>query len=123
MQPDIDGTRTVLSLDTKVILMALATALLTAAGVFFQKLNGARAGNVFMSGWLLVATACFLPTFLISNKVFLMGGRMSLYVPLTAVTYVLSIALGHLYFAEAVPWGRWVGCGLIVVGVAVTARG
>src|SRR5215475_3804720 len=112
MQPPIDPTEppSLLSLDTKVILLALTVATLTSAGNFFQKLNGVREGNVFMSIWLILAVICFFPTFLITNAVFLMGGRMSLFVPLTATAYVISMLIGRFYFGETVSWGRWMGC-------------
>jgi drug/metabolite transporter (DMT)-like permease len=112
-----------LSLDTKVALLALSVATLTSAGNFFQKLNGVREGNVFLSLWLILATACFLPTFVITNAVFLMGGRMSLFVPLTATAYVISMLLGRFYFGEVVSWGRWLGFALILAGVGAIARG
>ena len=110
------------SLDSKVILLGLATAALTAAGVFFQKVNGIRGGNAIMSPWLALACVCFFPTFYIANRVFLTGGKMSLYVLATAATYVFSIGIGKVCFGEAVSVGRWVGCALIVAGIAVTAR-
>jgi drug/metabolite transporter (DMT)-like permease len=115
--------RSLLSLNAKVALLALAVAGLTAAGVFFQKLNGIRVGNVFISGWLILATLCFFPTFVITNKVFLMGGKVSVFVPLTAATYVFSILIGRFYFREAVSPVRWTGCALIIAGVAAIARG
>jgi uncharacterized membrane protein len=123
MPPTVDSTRPLLTLDTKVVLLALCTAALTAAGVVFQKVNGLREGNVFLSGWLVLATACFFPTFLISNKVFLMGGKMSLYVPVTALTYVLSMLVGRFYFGEGISWGRWLGCALILAGIGAIALG
>jgi hypothetical protein len=122
MQP-LEPRGFTLTLDTKVLLLGLLTAALTAAGVFFQKLNGVRAGNAYVSPWLALAVACFFPTFIIGNKVFLMGGKMSLYILATSATYVFSIAIGRMCFGEGVSIGRWVGCGLIVIGVAVTARG
>jgi len=94
-----------------------------AAGTFFQKVNGVRAGNPFVSGWLVLATICFLPTFLIANKVFLMGGRLSLFVPATAANYVFSMLIGRFYFGEDVSLVRWLGCGLIMLGVGAIARG
>ena len=118
-----DSTRTLFSLNARVALLALAVAGLTTAGVFFQKLNGVRVGNVFVSGWLLLATLCFFPTFVITNKVFLMGGKLSVFVPLTAATYVFSILIGRLYFGEAVSSVRWAGCALIIAGVVAIARG
>ncbi|HEY4014570.1 MAG TPA: hypothetical protein VGM06_14610 [Polyangiaceae bacterium] len=123
MQPLGEPTKSLLSLDAKVVLLGLATASLTAAGTFFQKLNGVRAGNVFVSLWLVLATICFFPTFVITNKVFLMGGRMSLFVPITAATYFLSMLASRFYFHEDVSVARWFGCGLIVAGVTVIAHG
>jgi uncharacterized membrane protein len=123
MQPLGEPAKSFLSLDAKVILLGLATAALTAAGTFFQKLNGVRAGNAFLSLWLVLATICFFPTFLITNKVFLMGGRMSLFVPITAATYFLSMLTSRFYFHEDVSLARWLGCGLIVAGVTVIAHG
>jgi drug/metabolite transporter (DMT)-like permease len=118
-----DPIRPLLALNTKVVLLALTVAALTAAGVFFQKINGVRVGNVFLSGWILLATICFFPTFLITNKVFLMGGRVSVFIPLTAATYVFSMLIGRFYFRETVSSARWVGCALIIAGVAAIARG
>ncbi|HLK38782.1 MAG TPA: hypothetical protein VKU41_18600 [Polyangiaceae bacterium] len=123
MQPSpIPEARPLLSLDAKVIALALLSAAFTALGIFFQKVNGVRSGNVFLSGWLVLATVCFFPTFLITNKVFAMGGRMSLFAPVTAAQYVLSVLVGRFYFGEAMPWAKWVGCALIVSGVAAIAR-
>jgi drug/metabolite transporter (DMT)-like permease len=117
------GGRTVLPSDTAVALLALCTAVLTAAGIFFQKLNGMREGGALVSWWLALSVACFFPTFVIANKVFLMGGKMSLFVPLTATTYVLSMLVGRFYFGESVSVVRWIGCGLILVGIGAIARG
>ena len=92
--------------------------------ILSEEINGMRAGNnAFLTGWLLLATLCFFPTFVITNKVFLMGGRMSLFVPVTAATYVLTMLTGRFYFGEVVSWTKWAGCGLIIAGVAAIARG
>jgi drug/metabolite transporter (DMT)-like permease len=112
-----------LGLEAQVVLLGLCTAALTAGGTFFQKLNGVRSGNAYLSGWLILATTCFFPTFLITNKVFLMGGRMSLYVPVTAAAYVLSMLAGRFYFNETVSWDKWFGCLLILAGVGAIVRG
>ncbi len=123
-QPTVDQAKTLLSLDAKVFLLGLTNATLTTAGIFFQKINGTRAGNnAYLSWWLVLATTCFFPTFIITNKVFLMGGRMSLYVPATAATYLLSMLLGRYYFGETVSFARWFGCALIILGVGAIARG
>ncbi len=108
---------------TKVVLLGLGVAGLTAAGNFLQKVNGVRGGHPIWSPWVLLATACFFPTFIITNKVFLLGGRMSLFVPVTAVTYFLSMLSGRFYFREDVSPLAWLGCGLIVAGVAMLVHG
>jgi multidrug transporter EmrE-like cation transporter len=123
MLPGIDPAKPLLTLDAKVVLLGLATAALTAAGTFFQKLNGVRVGSPLVSGWLVLAAIFFFPTFVITNKVFVMGGRLSLFVPVTATAYVLSMLLGRFYFGETVSWARWFGCVLIVAGVGAIARG
>jgi uncharacterized membrane protein len=115
--------RPLVTLNTKVVVLALTVAALTAAGTFFQKINGVRVGHMFLSGWILLATFCFFPTFLITNKVFLMGGKMSVFVPLTAATYVFSMLAGRFYFGETLSWDKWFGCLLIILGVGTIARG
>ncbi len=116
-------TRPLFALNVKVVVLALTVAALTAAGTFFQKINGVRMGHVVLSGWILLATFCFFPTFLITNKVFLMGGKMSVFVPLTAATYVFSMLAGRFYFGETLSWDKWCGCFLIIAGVGAIARG
>jgi len=123
MNLSTEPSRAAVLLNTKIVLLALAVAALTAAGTFFQKLNGVRVGNAFLSGWLLLATLCFFPTFVITNKAFLMGGKLSVFVPLTAATYVFTMLVGRFYFREAVSWDKWLGCALIIAGVAAIARG
>jgi drug/metabolite transporter (DMT)-like permease len=123
MQSPVDSVRPALMLDANVILLGLSTAALTAAGTFFQKVNGVRVGNAFLSGWLVLAVICFFPTFVITNKVFLAGGKMSLFVPATAAAYVFSMLVGRFYFGEEVSYNRWFGCALIVAGVGIVARG
>ncbi len=120
--PPIEPLPPLLTLNTKVALLGMGSAALTTLGIFFQKLNGVRAGNAYFSGWLFLATVCFFPTFVIANKVFLMGGRMSLFVPATALTYVFTMFVGSFYFGESIPSGRWIGCALIVAGVIAVVR-
>jgi drug/metabolite transporter (DMT)-like permease len=123
MQPSAaPAASSILSPDGRVVLAGFAVAALTAAGNFFQKLNGIRGGNAFVSVWLVLATVCFFPTFVIANKVFLMGGRLSLFVPATATAYVFSMVVGRVCFDEPVAWDKWLGCLLILAGVAVIVR-
>jgi drug/metabolite transporter (DMT)-like permease len=122
MQTPVDPAPQLLSPDTRVVLLGFCVAALTSAGNFFQKLNGVRGGNAYVSVWLLLATACFFPTYVIANKVFLMGGKLSLFVPATATAYVFSIIVGRLYFGEPVAWDKWFGCLLILAGVGTIVR-
>lgn len=112
-----------LSLDAQVALLGLANAVMMTAGSFFQKLNGTRAGGLLLSGWIVAATLCFLPTFFIGNLVFLRGGRISVFIPMSAATYVLTLIVARLYFREVVGGGQMLGCLLIVAGVVLIARG
>ena len=111
-----------MSVDTKVVLLALLDAILIAAGVFFQKLNGTRAASVWASPLLLVSFLCFAPTFFLANIAYAMGGRVSLFVPVTAVCYVMILAVGRFIFGEAIGPPQLFGCLLILAGVALTAR-
>jgi uncharacterized membrane protein len=122
MEPAAQQVR-VLASDAEVAIWGLCTAALTAAGIFFQKLNGVRAGHPLLSPWLALAVICFFPTFLIANKIFLLGGRMSLFVPATAANYVFSMLISRYYFGEEVSYTRWFGCALIVAGVTAIAGG
>ena len=121
MEPAAENARVLAS--AEVALWGLVTAALTAAGIFFQKLNGVRSGHPLWSGWLILAVICFFPTFIIANKIFLLGGRMSLFVPVTAANYVFSMVISRYYFGEEVSPLRWFGCTLIVAGVTAIARG
>jgi drug/metabolite transporter (DMT)-like permease len=112
-----------LSSDTRDVLLGFAVAALTAGGNFFQKLNGVRGGNAYVSPWLVAAMICFFPTYVIANKLFLMGGKLSLFVPATATAYVFSVILGRVCFDEPVAWDKWFGCLLILAGVATIVRG
>ena len=123
LSPPLLPPSTLLAVDTKVALLALATATLTTGGLFFQKLNEVRAGGVLLSGWLVLSLICFLPTFFITNLAFQLGGRMSLYVPVTAAQYALTMLAGRYYFNEEVAWDKWLGCALILAGVGAIARG
>lgn len=121
--PTPDHARALLSLDAKVVIFGLLNATLMTVGMCLQKLNGMRGGHPLWSGWLLLSLVCFAPTFPIANKVFLAGGRMSLFIPMGALSYVLAMLAGRFYFGEIVSMTKWAGCALILAGVTVTARG
>ena len=42
---------------------------------------------------------------------------LSYVLPVTSIGYVLSAALGKVFFGEQVTWQRWLGTAFIVVGI------
>ena len=112
-----------MSVDQKVVLLALFNALLITAGTGFQKLNGIRGGNAYFNPLLLVAFLCFAPTFFVANVAYNLGGRTSLFVPVSAVNFVLIALLGRLYFNEPISLQQTFGVALIVGGVGLVATG
>ncbi|MFO0614494.1 MAG: hypothetical protein U0414_18055 [Polyangiaceae bacterium] len=112
----------VASTHVKVVLLAVLNGALVSGGGALQRLNGERGGHPVWSVWILLAMLCMGPSFLVSNWAYSIGGKMSLFVPVTAVTYVFSLLLAKFAFHEDVDWLSWVGCGLVVAGVAVSAR-
>ncbi len=109
--------------DLKVILLAVLNACLITGGVGFQKLNAIRGGNPFFSGWIVGAFICLAPTFFIGNIAFVIGGRMSVFIPVISIHYVLIALMGHWLFDEGLAPQQVLGLGLIVAGVAlITSR-
>lgn len=104
-----------------VVLLAILNAALVAGGGAFQRLAASR-GHPLWSGWMLLAILCLAPSFLVVSWAYAIGGKISLFVPVTAVGYVLSLVLAKYAFHEDVRWVQWLGCGIIVVGVALIAR-
>jgi drug/metabolite transporter (DMT)-like permease len=110
------------SAHVKVVLLALLNGALVSGGGALQRLNGERHGHPVWSVWILLAMLLMGPSFLVSNWAYSIGGKMSLFVPVTAVTYVFSLILAKVAFKETVDWLQWVGCGFVVVGIAISAR-
>lgn len=111
-----------LSTHVKVILLSVLNAALVAGGGAFQRLNAERHGHPIWSGWMLLAIACLAPSFLVVTWAYSIGGKMSLFVPVTASGYVFSLLIARLGFREEVGWLDWLGCFVVIVGVAITAR-
>ncbi len=111
-----------LSTDVKVILLSVLNAALVAGGGAFQRLNAQRNGHPIWSGWMLLAIVCLAPSFLVVSWAYSIGGKMSLFVPVTAVGYIFSLLLARFAFDEKVGGLEWLGCAIVIVGVAITAR-
>lgn len=110
------------STHVKVVLLSVLNAALVAGGGAFQRLNAERGGHPIWSWWMLAACVCLAPSFLVVSWAYSIGGKMSLFVPVTAIGYVFSLLLAKLAFKEEVGWLEWLGCGIVIVGVAITAR-
>lgn len=112
-----------MSVDVKVALLGLLNAALMAAGSVFQKVHGIRTGSVATpSAWLLAALVCFTPTFFIGNLAYAIGGRISIFVPMSAAMYILVTVAGKIVFGEALATTQVLGCAFILAGVALIAR-
>jgi drug/metabolite transporter (DMT)-like permease len=109
---------------------AIGAIVLGSAGHLFIKLGltlGAhtgsagllnRAGNYLLQPWVIAGLAVYacgtaLWIYAVSQR------QISLLYPLTALTYVLVAVGGKLFFAEFISAGRWLGIGVVVVGVAM----
>ncbi|MCL6594313.1 MAG: EamA family transporter, partial [Alicyclobacillus sp.] len=47
---------------------------------------------------------------------------LSLLYPLQSLAYVAAVCVGMWVFHEPVPWTRWLGLAVILVGVVLVAR-
>jgi uncharacterized membrane protein len=106
----------------KVVLLGVLNAALVAAGVSLQKLNALRSGNLVLSGWIVAAAACMAPTFFIGNLALSIGGRMSVFVPVTALVHLFVLAVAKYAFDEPVGYSQLLGTSLIVAGVYFCTR-
>lgn len=73
--------------------------------------------NPYIVGGLILYT---IPTLL--WIVLLKSMPLSLLQPLLALTYVVTPLMAMLFLYEPVSLGRWLGIGIIVLGVCVVAR-
>jgi drug/metabolite transporter (DMT)-like permease len=106
----------------QVAALGVVSALLLTAGNYFQKLNGVRGAPILASGWVALATLCNVPTFFMANAVYLRGGKLSVYAPIGALTYLFTMMVGRMWFGETIRAGQAIGGVLVALGVALIAR-
>jgi len=118
------------------LLLVLASSLLGVSGQILLKMGMDRLGGVEFSGLaplLRTATQVFTtPSVLLGFGcygvsaliwlVVLSRLDVSLAYPLLALNFVLVPLFGWLILGEQVPPWRWVGIGIVVVGVTVISR-
>lgn len=84
------------------------------------------AGNALLSSgvksgtlWLLLAGVVLLALWTVSRTTLMGWADLSFVLPVTAVGYVLTTAVGAWFLGESVTWGRWGATALIVLGTVL----
>ena len=116
----------------KLVLLSFFHCLTLCAGQVFLKISLSKTGpfrfswgyfNDFLTCWQWAAcgasflNACIILIYILKRYEF------SLAYPITSMTFVFSILAGFLVFGEAVSVNKWVGVGLITLGIIVIAAG
>jgi uncharacterized membrane protein len=115
--------------DLKVKLLTLFVVLTNVLGNFAlswgMKHQAAELGlspwpylRLIFSPWVLLGTT-LLVFWLLSRMTLLGWADLSYVLPVTSIGYVLNAILGKLFLGEAISWQRWMGTGLIVIGMAL----
>jgi drug/metabolite transporter (DMT)-like permease len=77
--------------------------------------------RVISSGMVWLGIACML-VFMVCHMLVLSWADYSFVMPFSAVAYALVPLLGYLFLGEHVSLPRWVGIGLIFIGVLLINR-
>lgn len=108
----------------RIILIVLFCALLGAAGQVLFKLGSEELSFSIelLKNWqLILGLACYgIATILF--VVCLKHGNLSLLYPLIATSYIWVAIFSKILLGEAIPLTRWIGVGVILLGVAMVAR-
>jgi uncharacterized membrane protein len=72
--------------------------------------------RLIFTPWVLLGTTLLI-LWLLSRMTLLGWADLSYVLPVTSIGYVLSAVLGKVFFGEHVTWQRWLGTGLIVIGI------
>lgn len=76
----------------------------------FKALIGLIFNPYIFIGLLIYMGATFIWFYILSKA------KLSLVYPLQSLCYVLAAVVGVLFFKEQIPFTRWIGIGLIVLG-------
>ena len=108
------------SVQTQVVFLAALNAALVTAGLAVQKVNETQKGSLYVSWMLVLAGLCFAPTFFITNVVYRIGGKMSVYNPAAAALNLVMIpVVAYIWFGEAITASQIAGMLLILIGLAL----
>ena len=117
------------------LIAALLSIVLSVLGQFALKqgTRAAAAGAVDSEGFAsILGRSLMQPSTLLGLGLYAAGAVLWVYVlshwdvskayPMVGCGFVLTLAVGSFVFGEAVSIERWVGCGLICVGLLLMAR-
>ncbi len=106
----------------KTRLLAAVVIVSNVAGNFFLS-RGMRSGRsdsfllaAFLNPWVVLGVSLLI-LWTLSRMTLLSWADLSYVLPVTALGYVLTVAMGRVFLAEHVSAARWAGVGLIVLGV------
>lgn len=74
----------------------------------------------FANPWV-IAGVVLMAVFFVLFSWSLSWADLSYVQPLTALSFVFGVLIARLWLGETVPWWRWVGVAVIVIGVALVA--
>lgn len=80
------------------------------------------AGRVLKSVWAVIGVVLYAVS-AVFWLIVLSRVDLSVAYPLVAASYVVVVFYSWLVFNESVRWFSWIGLGLIVIGVVITAHG
>lgn len=107
------------------MLLVLLASFIGSFGAVFLKVGAGRLKNGFWS-ILNVPLALGVGFFLLSSVFFVIGlrhGELSVLYPMVALGYVWTLFWSRLFFQEALTRQKFVGLGLILVGVFFVGLG
>lgn len=115
----------------KTLILTLCQCLLLAGGQVFFKLavdkidrfhfSCAWFYEILTNWWLLFCGICFVSATLLWGYI-LKHFSFSVAYPITAFAYVFGMLAAVFVFGEQIPYTRWIGVGLIVVGVMLVVK-
>ena len=115
----------------KVILLTLLQCFLLASGqvcfkLAVEKINKFNWSWIYFTdlltnGWLFASGLCLISATILWGFI-LKHYAFSVAYPVTAFAYVFGMVAAIIIFHESVPLTRWIGVGLIVLGVIFIAK-
>ena len=74
--------------------------------------------RLIFSPWVLLGTTLLI-LWLLSRMTLLGWADLSYVLPVTSIGYVITAFLGRYFFNEQITWQRWLGTGLIMIGISL----